>query len=115
MNSLASRSVTRVSRQAGVLSLRGNSRAALRRRELLWAWLTALVLLICWDAATRLDQTVSAPRPRLSHVTEADERIKACQSERIDTGERATHSELMDGLGAFIGNDAFQIQCMPDG
>jgi hypothetical protein len=41
-------------------------RAVSRRRETLWAWLSLLTLVICWDAAARLDEKVSPPRPRLS-------------------------------------------------
>jgi hypothetical protein len=35
-----------------------------RRLELLWAWASLLVLIVCWDAAARLDQRVSLPRMR---------------------------------------------------
>ena len=60
---------------SGQLALRGSYRAKLRRREGLWAWLSLITLVICWDAAARLDEKVSPPRPRLSHVAEEDERL----------------------------------------
>lgn len=50
------------------------TRLAGHRRETLWAWLSVVVLVLCWDAATRLDQHVSPPRVRLTHVAEAQER-----------------------------------------
>jgi len=39
-----------------------------RRLELLWAWASLLVLIVCWDAALRLDQRV--PLPRMRYETE---------------------------------------------
>jgi hypothetical protein len=47
--------------------------AAQRRREYLWAWASLLLLLVCWDANLRLDQTVSVPRPRLNHLVELEQ------------------------------------------
>lgn len=32
------------------------------RREKLWAWAAVLVLVLCWDAASRLDSFRHAPR-----------------------------------------------------
>jgi hypothetical protein len=54
--------------------VRDSYRAKLRRRETLWAWLSLLTLVVCWDAAARLDDKVSPPRPRLSHMAEEEER-----------------------------------------
>lgn len=42
------------------------------RREVLWAWGSLLVLVICWDAAVRLDEHVSLPRVRLAHAVERE-------------------------------------------
>lgn len=39
-----------------------------RRRELAWAWLSLLTLLISWDRAARLDERASAPRVRIAHA-----------------------------------------------
>ena len=47
--------------------------ATQRRREQLWAWASLLLLLVCWDASSRLDQKVSMPRPRLSHLVELEQ------------------------------------------
>jgi hypothetical protein len=40
-----------------------------------------LVLIICWDAALRLDQRMPLPRIRIAHVSETD----AVQSEENRT------------------------------
>jgi len=39
-----------------------------RRREHLWAWLSLIALVVCWDASLRLDEHVSIPRPRMQHA-----------------------------------------------
>ncbi len=46
---------------------------AFSRLEILWAIASFVVLLLCWDATTRLDQRVSVPRVRIAHALE-DER-----------------------------------------
>ena len=51
--------------------------AAQRRREHIWAWASLVLLLVCWDAALRLDQKVSMPRPRLSHMVELEPDVKS--------------------------------------
>jgi hypothetical protein len=51
--------------------------AAQRRREHIWAWASLVLLLVCWDATLRLDQKVSIPRPRLSHMVELDSDAKS--------------------------------------
>ena len=56
-------------------------RGAVRRLEILWAWASLLVLIICWDAALRLDQRMPLPRIRIAHVSETD----AAQSEASRT------------------------------
>jgi hypothetical protein len=43
------------------------------RRERVWAWLSVVTLIICWDASARLDQRVSPPRVRMAHAGEADD------------------------------------------
>jgi hypothetical protein len=53
-----------------------------RRRELTWAWLSLLTLVLCWDASARLETRVSPPRVRIAHAGE--------RSESVDTGESAT-------------------------
>jgi hypothetical protein len=47
--------------------------ATQRRREHVWAWASLLLLLVCWDVNLRLDQKVSMPRPRLSHLVELEQ------------------------------------------
>jgi hypothetical protein len=39
-------------------------KASSNRLEVLWAWASLLVLIMCWDAALRLDQHVQLPRRR---------------------------------------------------
>jgi hypothetical protein len=46
--------------------------ATQRRREHIWAWLSLLLLLLCWDASSRLDDRVAMPRPKLGHMVELD-------------------------------------------
>lgn len=43
------------------------------RREQVWAWLSLVTLIICWDASERLGERVSPPRARLAHVSEDQE------------------------------------------
>src|SRR5688572_32862957 len=38
----------------------------------------------------------------------------ARRSKRADPGQLATDRELVDGLRTFIGNDAFQVERVPD-
>lgn len=48
-----------------------------QRRERAWAWLSLGVLIICWDASSRLGERVSPPRARIAHVVEEDEMFPA--------------------------------------
>jgi hypothetical protein len=41
-----------------------------RRRETVWAWLSVLMLIVSWDAATRLDGGVLPPRAEASGITD---------------------------------------------
>lgn len=58
------------------------------RIEVLWGWVSLLVLLVCWDAALRLDSQVS---------------------ERVHLGERATHRQWRR-LDAFAKDQALEAQ-----
>lgn len=49
--------------------------ATQRRREHVWAWASLVLLLVCWDVNLRLDQQVSVPRPRLSHLVELEQAL----------------------------------------
>ena len=42
------------------------------RLETIWAWASLLVLIICWDAALRLDRSVPVPRVRIAHAVEPE-------------------------------------------
>lgn len=53
-----------------------------RRREAMWAWLSLVTLVICWDASTRLETRVAPPRVRIAHAGE--------RSEGVDAGELAS-------------------------
>jgi hypothetical protein len=46
------------------------------RREHVWAWLSLVTLLLCWDACLRLDHRVSLPRPRLAHAIEREQELR---------------------------------------
>lgn len=52
----------------------------LRRLELVWAWGSLLTLILCWDAALRLDQHVSPPRVRIAHAAEIERSESAFES-----------------------------------
>jgi hypothetical protein len=43
-----------------------------QRREQVWAWLSLVVLIICWDASARLEERVSPPRTRIAHALEEE-------------------------------------------
>lgn len=47
------------------------------RREVIWAWLSLVTLVICWDRAARLDERASAPRVRIAHAVEREERTSS--------------------------------------
>ena len=47
----------------GIASSRTTHRVASKRRETAWAWLSLVVLVLCWDAAARLDDAASASSP----------------------------------------------------
>jgi hypothetical protein len=42
-----------------------------QRRESMWAWLSLLTLVLCWDASARLETRVSPPRVRIAHAGES--------------------------------------------
>jgi hypothetical protein len=44
-----------------------------QRREQVWAWLSLVTLIICWDASERLGHRVSPPRVRIAHALEEEE------------------------------------------
>lgn len=54
------------------------------RLEVLWAWASLLVLLVCWDAALRLDRQVSLPRLRIAHAVEMDQDRGVARTEAIE-------------------------------
>ena len=43
------------------------------RREQAWAWLTLVMLIVCWDVSERLGERVSLPRTRIAHVSDDQE------------------------------------------
>jgi len=60
-------------------AVRRGSRASRARLEVFWAWASLLVLVVCWDAAFRLDQHASPSRMRLAHAAEehGEQRLEA--------------------------------------
>lgn len=44
-----------------------------QRRERAWAWLSLVVLVVCWDASSRLEERVSPPRAKVAHVVEEED------------------------------------------
>lgn len=55
-----------------------------QRREQLWAWLSLVVLIICWDASSRLEERVSPPRARIAHAMEEHEMFRSTASLSVD-------------------------------
>lgn len=49
-----------------------SSREGQARLEVFWAWASLLVLIVCWDAAFRLDERVSLPRMRIAHAVDQE-------------------------------------------
>ena len=45
---------------------------AYSRLEVLWAVASFVVLILCWDAACRLDERISVPRVRIAHALEEE-------------------------------------------
>lgn len=54
------------------------------RREQVWAWLSLVTLIICWDASERLGQHVSPPRARLAHVSEEQDLVRDGSTFTVD-------------------------------
>jgi hypothetical protein len=46
----------------------------------MWAWLSLVTLVICWDASARLEQRVSPPRVRIAHAGDRSESVDASES-----------------------------------
>lgn len=55
-----------------------------QRREQAWAWLSLVVLIVCWDASSRLGERVSPPRPKLAHVLADDEFMPSASAITVD-------------------------------
>ena|SRR5688572_22339632 len=54
------------------------------RREQVWAWLSVVTLVICWDASERLGEQVSPPRTRIAHVSEDQELVRGGPAFTVD-------------------------------
>ena len=55
-----------------------------QRREQIWAWLSLVVLIICWDASARLEEHVSTPRLRIAHALQEEEMMRPGVAATID-------------------------------
>ena len=55
-----------------------------QRREQVWAWLSLVVLILCWDASSRLDDPVSPPRARIAHAVAEDEMFRSGSTLSVD-------------------------------
>lgn len=51
--------------------------------ETVWAWASLLVLIVCWDAALRLDQRVALPRMHMAHVVEVEKIEQGMESGQL--------------------------------
>lgn len=47
------------------------------RRELWWAWASLFVLIVAWDASSRLDERVASPPMRIAHAAEEGGHIES--------------------------------------
>ena len=54
------------------------------RREQVWAWLSLVTLIVCWDASERLGERVSPPRTRIAHVSDDHEIVRDGSGFRVD-------------------------------
>jgi hypothetical protein len=54
------------------------------RREQVWAWLSLVTLIVCWDASERLGEQVSPPRTRIAHVSEDQEIFRGGPAFSVD-------------------------------
>jgi hypothetical protein len=54
------------------------------RREQVWAWLSLVTLIICWDASERLGERVSPPRTRIAHVADDQEILREGSAFTVD-------------------------------
>lgn len=54
------------------------------RREQVWAWLSLVTLIVCWDASSRIGERVSPPRPKLAHALEEDEMFRPVSGLSVD-------------------------------
>jgi hypothetical protein len=50
----------------------------------MWAWLSLLTLVLCWDASARLETRVSPPRVRIAHAGENQSRAEARPASEAD-------------------------------
>jgi hypothetical protein len=98
-----------------VLPHKSKAREALHqsRREKVWAWLSLVILLLCWDASIRLDERVS-PHELAPRISGKLPRLEAYRLESADTRQPASHGELVDRFGTFVGDNALEIQCVSD-
>jgi hypothetical protein len=55
-----------------------------QRREQIWAWLTLVVLIMCWDASARLEERVSPPRTRIAHALSEEEMVRPVNAFNVD-------------------------------
>lgn len=51
--------------------------------ETAWAWASVLILVVCWDAALRLDERVSLPRIRIAHAVEIERSGQSSESREL--------------------------------
>lgn len=55
-----------------------------QRREQAWAWLSLVVLIVCWDVSSRIEDRVSPPRAKIAHVVDEDEMFRSSASFSVD-------------------------------
>ena len=55
-----------------------------QRREQVWAWLSLVTLIVCWDASERLGERVSPPRTRIAHMSDDQEMMRSDPAFTVD-------------------------------
>jgi hypothetical protein len=56
---------------------KADERVRRTRREQWWAWASLFVLIVAWDASSRLDERMALPRMRIAHAAEGSGHIES--------------------------------------
>jgi hypothetical protein len=71
---------------ASQIDIRVTARSERDKRSrvgIIWAWASFVALLLCWDAAARLDQRVSIPRVKIAHAVREEPSLHPTSSQPL--------------------------------